>query len=381
MEPLRTRPRAPSPPMRFGMASSLTIEGVGKRFAHRIALDAISLTVEPGELFFLLGPSGCGKTTLLRCVAGLCRPDAGRIRLDGTDITNQPTHRRRTAMVFQSYALWPHMTVFENVALALRARHRPAGEIRRRAMEMLERVRLADRADARPAELSGGQQQRVALARALAADPRCLLLDEPLSNLDAQLRTELRGEIRRLCREAGLTTLYVTHDQKEAMAIADRLAVLRDGRIEQCGTPEEVYARPANRFVARFLGAANFLEGHVAERAESSVRVETPVGPVVSTTRLDGVPPGTHVTLCIRPEVCRILTAAAPTSAENLMPALVVRSTWLGEMVRHDVLVGETEAPVPFEVAELRPTVRAREGSPVRVHLVVAPADVFVLPE
>jgi len=361
------------------MASALTIEKVEKRFGERVALDSVSVEVRPGELFFLLGPSGCGKTTLLRCVAGLCRPDTGRIWLDGMDITTRPAYQRGTAMVFQSYALWPHMTVLENVAFALRALRRPAAEARRRAMEMLERVRLADRADARPDELSGGQQQRVALARALAAEPRCLLLDEPLSNLDAQLRIELRGEIRRLCREAGLTTLYVTHDQKEAMAIADRLAVLRSGRLEQWGTPEEVYARPANRFVAGFLGAANFLEGRVIARSGEAVQVETAIGLVRANSASAPVAPGDMVTLCVRPEACRILPKPVFCGDVQAWPALVVRSVWLGEMVRHELLVGPNTAHVSWEVVELRSTVRAREGSPVPASVAVAPEDVVVL--
>ncbi|MCX7818748.1 MAG: ABC transporter ATP-binding protein [Kiritimatiellae bacterium] len=362
------------------MPAPLAIEGLTKRFGGRVALDEVSAKIEPGELFFLLGPSGCGKTTLLRCVAGLCRPDAGRIRLDGADITDRPTHLRGTAMVFQSYALWPHMTVFENVAFALRVQRRSAAEVRRRAMQALERVRLADRADARPAELSGGQQQRVALARALAAEPRCLLLDEPLSNLDAQLRLEMRGEIRRLCREAGLTTLYVTHDQREAIAIADRLAVLRDGRLEQCGTPEEVYARPANRFVARFLGAANFLEGRIVGRSGGALRVETPVGTVLASCGVNYPAEGRVVTLCVRPEACRLLTDRVAVEGPNVFAARLVRSVWLGETVRHEVQVGRGEATVLFEVVELRPTVRAREGEMMEVWLAVAPEDLVALP-
>ena len=241
------------------MAVSISIKNLVKRFGSTKALNNINLEIEPGELFFLLGPSGCGKTTLLRHIAGFYTPDEGAIHIGGDDVTNVPPHKRDTGMVFQSYALWPHMTLAENVAFGLQMRKISKSEIDKRVQAALEIVKMETRAKSKPNQLSGGQQQRVALARALVVQPRCLLLDEPLSNLDAKLRLEMRVEIRRICKDAGLTAVYVTHDQKEALSIADRLAIMRDGVIEQTGTPLDVYRRPKNAFVASFIGETNFL--------------------------------------------------------------------------------------------------------------------------
>lgn len=241
------------------MAVSISIKNLVKRFGSTKALNDINLEIEPGELFFLLGPSGCGKTTLLRHIAGFYTPDEGKIFIGGDDVTGVPPHKRDTGMVFQSYALWPHMTLAENVAFGLQMRKIPKSEIDKRVQAALEIVKMETRAKSKPNQLSGGQQQRVALARALVVQPRCLLLDEPLSNLDAKLRLEMRVEIRRICKDAGLTAVYVTHDQKEALSIADRLAIMRDGVIEQTGTPLDVYRRPKNAFVASFIGETNFL--------------------------------------------------------------------------------------------------------------------------
>jgi len=241
------------------MAVSISIQDLVKSFGQTKALNHINLEIEPGELFFLLGPSGCGKTTLLRHIAGFYTPDQGTILIGGDDVTHVPPHKRDTGMVFQSYALWPHMTIAENVAFGLQMRKVSKTEIDRRVMEALAAVKMETRAKSKPNQLSGGQQQRIALARALVVQPRCLLLDEPLSNLDAKLRLEMRVEIRRICKQAGLTAVYVTHDQKEALSIADRLAVMKDGIIEQTGTPLEVYRKPKNAFVASFIGETNFL--------------------------------------------------------------------------------------------------------------------------
>jgi len=257
---------------------SIRIQKLTKRFGATVALQELDLTIEPGELFFLLGPSGCGKTTLLRCLAGFYIPDAGRILFGDEDVTRLAPHKRNTGMMFQSYALWPHMTVAQNVAFGLEERRVPRAEIRRQVGEALESVRMGAFAERRPNQLSGGQQQRVALARALVIRPRCLLLDEPLSNLDAKLRLEMRSEIRRICKEFKLTTVYVTHDQKEALSVSDRMAILDGGRILQVGAPWDVYRRPASRTVADFVGETDFIPGVLLSSAGDRGIVRTAVG-------------------------------------------------------------------------------------------------------
>src|ERR1700722_19426638 len=224
--------------------TSVRIQGIGKKFGKAVALRDINLDIEGGELFFLLGPSGCGKTTLLRMIAGLTDPSAGRILFNDRDVTKLDTERRNAVMCFQGYALWPHMSVRENVRFGLSVRGVKAEEQKRRVDDVLKLVQMQAYAGQKPNQLSGGQQQRVALARALAVEPDCLLLDEPLSNLDTKLRREMRGEIRRICKTAGLTTIYVTHDQKEALSIADRIAVMQQGRIAQIGSPGDLYYKP-----------------------------------------------------------------------------------------------------------------------------------------
>ena len=241
----------------------IRVEHLTKRFEDTTALNDISFSIRSGELFFLLGPSGCGKTTLLRLLAGFYAPDEGCIFFGSKEISSLPPHKRHTGMVFQNYALWPHMTVAQNVAFGLQQKKLPADEIKANVAKMLQSVQMDAYADRKPNELSGGQQQRVALARALAIRPKCLLLDEPLSNLDAKLRTEMRTEIRRICKEFKLTTVYVTHDQTEALSIADRMAIFSKGHIEQIGTPIDIYKHPKNRFVAHFLGETNFISGTV----------------------------------------------------------------------------------------------------------------------
>jgi iron(III) transport system ATP-binding protein len=243
---------------------SISVDQVTKRFGDAVALDRIDLRIGAGEIFFLLGPSGCGKTTLLRTIAGFYAPEEGRVLFGDEDVTRLPPHRRNTGMMFQSYALWPHMSVAQNVAFGLEERGVPAAERARRVDEALASVQMRGLGERRIHQLSGGQQQRVALARALVIRPRCLLLDEPLSNLDTKLRLEMRGEIRRVCREAGLTAIYVTHDQKEALSVADRMAVLEGGRLRQIGTPAALYRHPETRFVADFMGETNFIPGRIA---------------------------------------------------------------------------------------------------------------------
>ncbi len=337
---------------------SITIDQLTKKFGSNTALDEISFRIEPGELFFLLGPSGCGKTTLLRNIAGFYIPEGGRILFDREDVTQLPPHKRNTGMMFQSYALWPHMTVAKNVAFGLEERRVPKAEITQRVREALESVRMDAYAERKIAQLSGGQQQRVALARALVIRPRCLLLDEPLSNLDAKLRLEMRSEIRRVCKEFGLTAIYVTHDQKEALSISDRMAILEGGKIAQIGSPAEVYRRPVSRVVADFIGETNFLPGRVLgvqnEGREEIVVVETSEG------IFRGVLPegewkpqeGETVELSVRPEAWKIRRAAeADGSGTNGVRGRIGDSVYLGEVAQHALLGRE----VNLKIFELNP--------------------------
>jgi ABC-type Fe3+/spermidine/putrescine transport system ATPase subunit len=281
------------------------LEKLRKVFDNRVvAVDDVDLVVNHGEIVAVLGPSGCGKTTLLRLVAGLEEPTSGRIFFDDRDVTSLPTQERNTAVVPQTWALWPHMTVFENVAYGLRLRKKKLKlteeEIRRRVVEALELVDLVGLEERRPFQLSGGQQQRVALARALVVQPEVLLLDEPLANLDAKLRLELREEVRRIAKKLSITTIYVTHDQEEAFAVADRIAVMNAGRLQQVGRPEEIYHKPANFFVANFVGRSNVLRGRVVEAKGEVVTVD--VGfPLVAQTP-QKLTPGEEVEVVARPE-------------------------------------------------------------------------------
>ncbi len=357
------------------MAVALTMEGVTKRFGATTAVDRVDLRIEPGELFFLLGPSGCGKTTLLRSIAGFATPDEGRIFLDGVDVTGLPPHRRDTGMVFQSYALWPHLTLAQNVAFGLEMRRRPRHEVRSRVRAALELVRMADRADARPNQLSGGQQQRIALARALVVEPRCLLLDEPLSNLDAKLRLEMRTEIRRICKQAGLTSVYVTHDQKEALSIADRIAVLRDGRVMQVGTPLEIYRRPASVFVAEFIGEANVLRGVCRTGGPGAPRIATSAGDWVPSALPSGVREGDPATLCLRPEALRL--DRPPDGCPNVFRGHLMHSVYLGEVAQHQLHLDGADDRTALQVFELNPRRVARDA-PAEVRVWAAPEDLAV---
>jgi iron(III) transport system ATP-binding protein len=354
---------------------SIQIQNLTKRFGAVTALHHLDLTIEPGELFFLLGPSGCGKTTLLRSMAGFYIPEEGKIFFGQEDVTRLAPHKRNTGMMFQSYALWPHMTVAENVAFGLEERHVGKDEIKRRVGEALESVRMAAYAERRPNQLSGGQQQRVALARALVIRPRCLLLDEPLSNLDAKLRLEMRTEIRRVCKEFNLTTVYVTHDQKEALSISDRMAILESGRILQVGTPREIYRRPARKTVAHFIGETDFVAGKIAGVDGARLTVDTAIG------RFDGVAgdlksrPAVNdaVTLSIRPE-CWTLSREAP--AGNAVKGQIGEAVYLGEVAQYDFVTGGTT----LKIFELNPRFL---GQSARGELFahVEPEDVVVLTE
>jgi iron(III) transport system ATP-binding protein len=308
---------------------------ITKRFGAVRAIDGISLTVAEGEFFTLLGPSGCGKTTLLRSIAGFHTPDAGEIRFGDRVVNSVPAHRRETGMVFQNYALFPHLSVYDNVAYGLRARRIDGAEVACRVAEILKSVQLEGLERRSPSQLSGGQQQRVALARALVIAPQILLMDEPLSNLDAKLRVSMREEIRRLQKRLGITTIYVTHDQEEAMAVSDRIAILNRGRVEQVDTPAGIYFRPASRFAAEFMGASNILTFPVAAWDAERSRI---------TVEADGCrielagerPVDRTVTVSVRPEWIRVLPAHAPGD-RNVLEGTVLSSAFLGSMVRYRV--------------------------------------------
>ncbi|MEI6176962.1 MAG: ABC transporter ATP-binding protein [Verrucomicrobiota bacterium] len=343
-----------------------------KTFGSSRALDGISLRIESGELFFLLGASGCGKTTLLRCIAGLETPTSGTIYFGERDVTNWPPHKREAAMVFQSYALWPHLTVGQNIAFGLEERRVPKPEIQRRVQEALEMVHLAGYGVRWIDQMSGGQQQRVALARALVVKPKCLLLDEPLSSLDAQLRVEMRGEIRHIVKDNGLTGIYVTHDQEEALAMADRMAVLRHGKICQIGTPQEIYREPRSAYVANFIGATNLLHGKVTEIYGRSVRVETAAGRITGRLTEPGwtPTPGEAVRLSIRPEAWQLQQAPG----ENQLAGRIVERAYLGQRIQYwiDTSVGRQQ------VVEMDPRVLHAPGGD-DVLLQARPEDVVVM--
>jgi len=307
-------------------ARSVVLERVSKRFGDVTAVDDVSLEIAGGEFFSLLGPSGCGKTTSLRMIAGFERPDSGRLVIGDADVTETPPHRRPVNTVFQSYALFPHLTVGDNVAFGLRFTDLPKAAARSRVSEVLELVRLAGYEKRRPHQLSGGQQQRVALARALVLSPAVLLLDEPLGALDAKLRRELQVELKSIQREIGITFLYVTHDQEEALTMSDRLAVMSNGRVEQLGTPREVYEHPESAFVADFLGVSNLVRAHA--RGGGDVDLE---GATLHASRGATDAAGV-VRLTIRPE--RVLIEPAGTLGENRIPATIERFVYLGSMTQ-----------------------------------------------
>lgn len=335
---------------------AITASAVTKSFGAVRALDGIDVAIQPGELFFLLGASGCGKTTLLRCIAGLETPSSGTIHFGKRDVTNLPPHRREAAMVFQSYALWPHLTVGQNIAFGLEERKVPREEIRKRVDEALEMVQLPGFGGRSIDQMSGGQQQRVSLARALVVKPKCLLLDEPLSNLDAQLRVEMRREIRRIVKENHLTAVYVTHDQEEALAMADRMAVLSRGIIAQVGPPEEVYRNPRSAYVAGFIGETNLIDGTIAEVAGRLCAVATPGGTLAGRLSDPDWSPaaGDPVRLSVRPEAWRL----HQSDGHNPTRGTIVERTYLGQRIQYWI-------DTPFgrqQVVEMNPHVIHEPG-------------------
>ncbi|MEV7992941.1 ABC transporter ATP-binding protein [Streptomyces sp. NPDC086077] len=335
-------------------AATVEFRDLRREFGPTVALDGLDLTVRAGEFLALLGPSGCGKTTALRMLAGFEHPDSGAVLVDGRDVTRIPAHRRDAGMVFQSYSLFPHLNALDNVAFGLRIAKVRTAERRSRAAELLELIGLADKGERFPHQLSGGQQQRIALARALALRPRVLLLDEPLSALDAKVRLSLREEIRRLQQELGITTLFVTHDQEEALSVADRVAVMRAGRLEQCAEPAELYGRPATAFVAEFVGTMSRIPGALKGTDVEVLGQRLPV---------DGPVPGsgaTEVDVLARPEAVRV-------SADDNGTARVVATAFLGAVVRMTVRLAdgtEVKADLPAHDAAGLGT-----GAPVGVAL------------
>jgi iron(III) transport system ATP-binding protein len=351
---------------------TIRIENLTKRFGDSIALHSLNLTIGAGEIFFLLGPSGCGKTTLLRSIAGFYPPDGGRILFGDEDVTGLPPHQRNTGMMFQSYALWPHMSVAQNVAFGLEERRVSRTEIDQRVTAALDSVKMREYGARKINQLSGGQQQRVALARAMVIRPRCLLLDEPLSNLDTKLRIEMRGEIRRICKETGLTAIYVTHDQKEALSVGDRIAVMEGGHIRQHGAPAEVYRQPASRFVADFMGETNFIGGTVLAVTDQ-VAVRTALGDFSATAHGWQPQAGQKVVLSVRPEALRLSTAAAPA---NSIAGSIQERVYLGEMAQYRFAAsGET-----LKIYELNPKF-ASGNNHGALFASADPADIVVLPE
>jgi iron(III) transport system ATP-binding protein len=353
--------------------------------ARVYAVNDISFDVDEGTLFTLLGPSGCGKTTTLRSIAGLERPDAGTIEVGGRVLfsggtsgraVNVPANERGLGMVFQSYAIWPHMSVFDNVAFPLKVKKRGSRpgkkEIIERVMRVLETMELADLADRQATKLSGGQQQRLALARALVIEPPLLLLDEPLSNLDAKLRESLRYELKRLQRELGITSVYVTHDQVEALVLSTSIAVMKDGNVMQLGRPREIYENPNCRFVAEFIGTSNFIAGTVAGREGDRYSVDTADGRLVLDSTAS-MPIGTEVVVSIRPEAVDVSTTSRAGEVPNEWTGTVLTRAFLGEVVDHVVAVGKHEIR-----ARGNPAVSIEPGT--QIYLRLDPSKLSLVP-
>jgi len=343
------------------------------------ALKEVDLTIPANRIFTLLGPSGCGKTTLLRCIVGLEVPDSGEIAIGDTVVWSKkqrifiPPNKRGIGMVFQTYAIWPHMTVFDNVAYPLQVRRLPREEIRRRVRETLKFVKLEGLENRPATALSGGQQQRVALARALVSEPKVILFDEPLSNLDAKLREETRKELRRFLTELRITAVYVTHDRLEALTLSDLVAVMREGVVVEVGTPLDIYFRPKHKFVADFIGKANFIEGTVESTSEDLIRVVTPMGPIAC-RRAEGLTPGQRVTVCVRPEAITIDRPGDTSGGTNTFRGRVVSLLFVGENYEGEVAVGKTILAI-----KTNPTFPIGEGEEVSVY--IDPAQCHILME
>ncbi len=340
----------------------IKLQNISKSFGKTTVLDNISLEIKKGELFFLLGPSGCGKTTLLRIIAGFHRPDQGRVFFDDRDITELPPHRRNTGMVFQHYALWPHLSVSENLAFGLKMHGLTAAERDRRVKKVLQMIQLEPHANRSPNQLSGGQQQRVALGRALVLEPDLVLLDEPLSNLDAKLRLEMREQILELHQRLALTMIYVTHDQSEALSLADQVAIMNQGKIQQMGTPRQIYHHPANAFIANFIGETNFIKGQIRS-IQTEIEIETEVGLIYAPKNSTELKVGDPVHCSIRPEKLCILDPGVTT--RNTFSGIIERLIYLGNHEQYFLrlangkLLQVLEYNIEFAKAEVGTTARA----------------------
>ncbi len=350
-----------------------------KSFGETVAVKDIDLTIPRGYFFTLLGPSGCGKTTVLRMIAGFTRPDCGKILFDEKEVNDIPPWKRDVGMVFQNYALWPHMTVFENVAFGLKERNLSKSVVREKTLKALEMVNLAGLEKRKPSELSGGQQQRVALARTLVIEPKLLLLDEPLSNLDAKLRVQMRQELVRIQKELGITSIYVTHDQEEALILSTQIAVMSKGRVVQVGTPKEIYEMPHTREVADFVGTSNFFLGNVLDIQGDRVRVKTEEGFLLTIPLQEEVPlhAGSTILMNIRPESIQIAYTQEVPSVENRIEGMVSTSAYLGSIVQYDVtLLGGKKVKVNV----VNPRKRAIFSEGEKVSLFFQGEDVVPIP-
>ncbi|MEK7341941.1 MAG: ABC transporter ATP-binding protein, partial [Candidatus Binatota bacterium] len=365
----------------YGMtmqAAQVRLENISKRFGEFWAVRRVNLQIQQGEFYTLLGPSGCGKSTLLRTIAGFVTPDEGTVYLEGAPVNHIPPWERNVGMVFQNYALWPHMTVFENVAFGLRERKIGRDEIERKVRQTLEQVGLTGTEERRPSQLSGGQQQRVALARTLVVQPQLLLLDEPLSNLDAKLRAEMRLELLKLQRDLGITTLYVTHDQEEALALSTRIAVMESGRVVQEGEPREIYEQPREKFVADFVGKSNLFSGTVVRAGDGMIEVETEEGlriRAASPTPTPAGGAGKEILLNIRPEAIELIAAGETSTRTNRISGKVAASAYQGSFVEYEI---EAQGrPIKANVINPKEKRLFRRGE--EVSLIFDPEDVGVI--
>ena len=359
------------------MAVAVELTHVTKAFGTTLAVNDVSLEIENGEFFFLLGPSGCGKSTFLRIVAGFYKPDTGELRFDDTVMNDVPPHQRNTGMVFQNYALWPHMSVAENIEYGLTLRKLEKSERQEKITRALEMVQMEDFRDRAVNTLSGGQQQRIALARALVIEPSVLLLDEPISNLDAALRQQMRDEIKQIHDRTNITMFYVTHDQVDALSMADRMAIMQDGVIIQVGTPREVYKFPKNAFVASFVGETNFISGKVEQASNGSVTIETPAGRLHSTTVYHELTQGTPVQCSIRPEALIIDNDQnGGNPAENTITAKVVAVNYLGRIEEYQLIA----ADISLKAVHYNPSTETKKPGDT-VQLAISADAVIPLPD